>query len=155
MLLELIGPLAILYHSRFSWGALNSAAALGAMIVVASSGLIGRFFLFARPPGLFGPQAGTALAARGNEELLAHLAQHGVAGDAILCELQSFEDRAVAAGRSFWTSARAVAAAGIASRRAHGRFRALPSGGGWRGQRSGPAWRLLPGGTAGRGICLL
>ena len=44
MLLGLLGPLAILYHSRFTWGALNSAMALGAMIVVASSGLVGRFF---------------------------------------------------------------------------------------------------------------
>jgi len=43
MFLGLVGPLAILYHSRFTFGSLNSAVALGAMLIVASSGLIGRF----------------------------------------------------------------------------------------------------------------
>jgi hypothetical protein len=43
MLLGLLGPLAILYHARYSWGALNSAVAMGAMLIVAGSGLIGRF----------------------------------------------------------------------------------------------------------------
>lgn len=130
MLLGLIGPLAILYHSRFSWGALNSAAALGAMIVVASSGLIGRFFYSRVHRGYSGRKLELRSLREEMQELLAHLAQRGVAGDAILHELQSFEDRAVAAGRSFWTSARAVVALGIATRRAHSRIlHALPRGG--------------------------
>ena len=43
MFLGLVGPMAILFHSRFTWGSLNAAVALGAMIIVASSGLVGRF----------------------------------------------------------------------------------------------------------------
>lgn len=43
VVLGLLGPLAILYHARFHWGALNSSFALATMLVVTLSGLVGRF----------------------------------------------------------------------------------------------------------------
>jgi hypothetical protein len=43
MFLGLLGPLVILYHARFSYSATNSAVALSAMLIVAFSGLIGRY----------------------------------------------------------------------------------------------------------------
>ena len=43
MMLGLLGPLAILYHADFTWRSLNSGVALWAMILVASSGLVGRY----------------------------------------------------------------------------------------------------------------
>jgi hypothetical protein len=43
MLLGLLGPLAILYHSRFRYEAINSGVALWSMLIVVASGLIGRY----------------------------------------------------------------------------------------------------------------
>lgn len=54
MTLGVVGPLAILYHSNFSLGSLNSTVALFAMLLVASSGLIGRFLYTKIHHGLFG-----------------------------------------------------------------------------------------------------
>jgi hypothetical protein len=43
MVLGTVGPMLIFYHSNFSWGATNSNVALLSMIIVAISGVIGRF----------------------------------------------------------------------------------------------------------------
>lgn len=127
MLLGLLGPLAILYHSRFSWGALNSAVALGAMIVVASSGLIGRFFYSRVHRGYSGRKLELRTLKQEIQQLLGELEQRGVAPDAIVRDLQPFEDRAVAAGSAFWSSAAAVAGLGFETRLANRRLqRAMP-----------------------------
>ncbi len=44
MVLGIVGPIIILYHSNFSLGALNSNVALYAMLLVSGSGIIGRYF---------------------------------------------------------------------------------------------------------------
>lgn len=43
MVLGTLGPLLIFYHSNFSWGATNSNVALLSMMVVALSGVVGRY----------------------------------------------------------------------------------------------------------------
>jgi len=43
MVLGILGPLCILYHSNFSFGAVNSNIALFCMLTVSGSGLIGRY----------------------------------------------------------------------------------------------------------------
>lgn len=43
MLLGVAGPILILYHSNFSLGSLNSTIALFSMLIVAASGVVGRF----------------------------------------------------------------------------------------------------------------
>lgn len=116
MLLGLMGPLAILFHSRFSWGALNSAVALGTMIVVASSGLIGRFF-YAR---VYRGYSDRKLELRGlkleMEELLTRLKMRGVLKSEFLDRMHTFEDRAIMAGSAFWTSAGAVLGLSVETR---------------------------------------
>ena len=57
MVLGVIGPIAILYHSNFKMGSLNSSIALICMIFVASSGLIGRYFYSKIHYGLYGKKA--------------------------------------------------------------------------------------------------
>lgn len=57
MILGVVGPLAILYHSNFSFGSINSTAALLAMLLVAGSGLVGRFLYQKIHHGLFGRKA--------------------------------------------------------------------------------------------------
>lgn len=57
MILGVVGPLAVLYHSNFSLGSVNSTAALIAMLIVAGSGLVGRFLYQKVHHGLFGRKA--------------------------------------------------------------------------------------------------
>lgn len=60
MLFGVAGPIAILYHSNFSTGSLNSTIALFCMIIVASSGFIGRYFYSKIHNGLYGKKASLA-----------------------------------------------------------------------------------------------
>ncbi len=57
MVLGVIGPLAILYHANFSLGATNSNVALACMLIVASSGLVGRYLYTRIHHGLYGRRA--------------------------------------------------------------------------------------------------
>ena len=54
MMLGVIGPIAILYHANFALGSVNSTAALFSMLLVASSGLVGRFLYSKIHRGLYG-----------------------------------------------------------------------------------------------------
>ena len=54
MALGLIGPLLILYHCNFSLGSTNSNVALGSMLLMASSGLVGRYIYTRIHAGLYG-----------------------------------------------------------------------------------------------------
>jgi len=57
MVLGIVGPLAILYHSNFSLGATNSNVALICMLIVSSSGLVGRYLYTRIHHGLYGRRA--------------------------------------------------------------------------------------------------
>lgn len=123
MLLGVIGPTAVLFHSRFSFGSLNSTMAMSAMIIVASSGLIGRF-LYSR---VYRGYSGRKLELRGlKQEMDAMLAELGAAGSeqrAIIAPLAEYEQRAVKAGSTFWSSAIAVVGLGLRSRMTEWRLR--------------------------------
>jgi len=54
MVLGLIGPALILFHSNFKLGALNSNVALAAMLIVAGSGIVGRYLYGKIHMGLYG-----------------------------------------------------------------------------------------------------
>lgn len=54
MLFGIIGPLMILYHSNFHLGSANSSIALISMLLVAGSGLIGRYIYTHIHHGLYG-----------------------------------------------------------------------------------------------------
>ncbi|HVY79620.1 MAG TPA: hypothetical protein VG994_01450 [Steroidobacteraceae bacterium] len=54
MVLGILGPLCILYHSNFSLGAANSNVALFSMLTVAGSGLAGRYIYSRIHLGLYG-----------------------------------------------------------------------------------------------------
>ena len=56
MILGVFGPLLILLHSTFRLGSLNAAVAFYSMIIVALSGVIGRFLLQRVSRGLYGEQ---------------------------------------------------------------------------------------------------
>ena len=54
MALGVFGPLLVLYHSNFRLGSSNSAIALASMILMVSSGLVGRFIYSKTHHGLYG-----------------------------------------------------------------------------------------------------
>jgi len=54
MLLGILGPVAILFHSKFSLGSTNSTMAFWFMITVMSSGLVGRYLYRKIHMGLYG-----------------------------------------------------------------------------------------------------
>ena len=54
MVLGIAGPVCILYHSNFATGATNSNVALFSMLIVAVSGLIGRYIYVHIHHGLYG-----------------------------------------------------------------------------------------------------
>jgi len=57
MMLGIIGPVCILYHCNFHLGSLNSNVSLLCMLLVAGSGLIGRYFYSKLHHGLYGRRA--------------------------------------------------------------------------------------------------
>ena len=58
MLLGVLGPLCILLHCNFRLGSTNSTVALACMLLVAGSGLIGRYLYGKFHFGLYGQQVG-------------------------------------------------------------------------------------------------
>lgn len=57
MFLGVAGPICVLFHSNFSLGATNSNVALWSMVIVAASGLVGRYFYARIHIGLHGQRA--------------------------------------------------------------------------------------------------
>ena len=57
MLFGIAGPLLILFHSTFTIGSLNAGVAMGCMVLVAGSGIIGRFMYRRIHHGLYGRRA--------------------------------------------------------------------------------------------------
>lgn len=117
MLLGLFGPLAVLFHARFTWGALNSAVALNAMLIVAGSGLIGRFLYSRIHRGYSGRKLEVRSLLNDMRIMVEGLSQFGATGTMLRSLLQPFETAAVDAGRSFGRSAMAVVTLGFSTRR--------------------------------------
>ena len=57
MIIGLVGPSLILFHSNFSVDAMNSKVALYSMLLVALSGMIGKHFYARIHRGLYGKRA--------------------------------------------------------------------------------------------------
>ncbi len=95
MLLGVLGPVCILFHCSFQFGSLNSNVALICMVLVASSGLVGRYFYAKIHHGLYGQKASLA-ELRSDAALL----QRDLDGKlqqlpALLALLTGFETRAI------------------------------------------------------------
>jgi hypothetical protein len=77
MVLGLVGPLLILYHCNFQLGSFNSRVALYCMLLVAGSGIVGRYFYAAIHRGLYGRK--TSLAELQSELSESTRKSHGLA----------------------------------------------------------------------------
>ncbi len=94
MILGVVGPILVLFHSNFSLGATNSNAALFAMLIVSGSGIFGRYFYTRIHFGLYGRRATRAeLLASANEMRERLVGSHFVPN--LLSELERAEARIV------------------------------------------------------------
>lgn len=105
MLFGIGGPILVLFHSTFHVGSLNAAVALISMLLVAGSGVLGRFIYTRIHHGLYGRRATL-------EEQRARLAatESGVeramiAGPAGEARLKQFEEAALAPAGGFFAGA--------------------------------------------------
>lgn len=57
MFLGLLGPILILFHSNFALGSINSSVAFFSMLLVAGSGVVGKYFYLKIHYGLYGKHA--------------------------------------------------------------------------------------------------
>jgi hypothetical protein len=89
MVLGVIGPILILYHSNFSLGAANSNAALWSMLLVAGSGVFGRHFYTRIHMGLYGRRA-----SRTDMQAAADELREKVAGSSFVPDLLGMLDAA-------------------------------------------------------------
>ncbi len=108
MALGVLGPLLILLHSTFRLGSLNASVAFYSMIIVALSGVIGRFLLSRVSRGLHGEKTDLdhLLAAAGldKEDARSRLAF----APEIEARLKAFELKELSAKESPWSHARRV-----------------------------------------------
>jgi hypothetical protein len=101
MLFGITGPVLILFHSTFHIGSLNAAVALTSMLLVAGSGVLGRFIYTRIHHGLYGrratlqdQRARLAASESGIERAM-------IAGPAGEARLKQFEARALAPAGGF------------------------------------------------------
>jgi len=106
MILGVIGPALILLHSNFQLGSLNSSVALFAMLLVAGSGLIGRYLYARIHAGLYGRKTEVRILledADAIEEILGRNLSHA---EILIEDLRTFEAVALASNigpsRSLW-----------------------------------------------------
>lgn len=96
MLLGVAGPVLILFHANFKLGALNSNVALFSMLIVAASGVVGRYLYAKVHMGLYGRKAEVKEILADAESLREFLGHELRAADYIVEELNSFSQRVIA-----------------------------------------------------------
>jgi hypothetical protein len=116
MFLGITGPTLILFHSTFRIGAVNSAVALYCMLLVAGSGIIGRFIYRKIHHGLYGrsttlQEIQTRLGISQSE---VQSKFHFAAG--VEKNLKKFETRALSADQSIWSRVRLFLTVGLRAR---------------------------------------
>ena len=105
MVLGIVGPVFILFHSNFSLGATNSNVALFAMLIVALSGVAGRFMYGKIHNGLYGARTELQDLLRRATALVSVIERDvGGADGSIAMELTEFGVRALRTGRSLSSS---------------------------------------------------
>ncbi len=120
MVLGVAGPVLILLHCTLRWQSLNAAVAFWCMVIVASSGLVGRFLYGRLHQGLYGRQL-TVSEVRTNaamaQEKVKRLLQPS-RDDLARREMQVFSEAAQYVSQHGWKRPIALMALGFRARRA-------------------------------------
>lgn len=100
MIMGVLGPVLILLHCTLRTGSLNAAVALWSMVVVASSGFIGRFVYGRLHAGLYGRQRSFTEVAKAAEVMLESATARLAQAPDLLAELRAFSAHASSVARS-------------------------------------------------------
>lgn len=92
MLAGILGPVLVLYHSTFRVESMNAAVALACMLLVAASGIVGRFIYRRIHNGLFGSKANLKELEKNLVQELEHIRPLLASKPALDRELQGFID---------------------------------------------------------------
>ncbi len=102
MLFGILGPLLILFHSNFHLGSLNSNIALFSMLLVSSSGLIGRYAYQKIHRGLYGKQIQFTELKQAFDQSKEHLEQGTIIDARTQGQLSKIESNVTAAKINFF-----------------------------------------------------
>lgn len=106
MFFGIMGPVLIIFHSGFRLGSLNGQVAFFSMLLVAISGLIGRYFYQRIHHGLYGEKIGFMELYQADENWEAKLSKGSELEPEILEELHTIEhslaNQHTGMNRSFW-----------------------------------------------------
>ena len=124
MALGILGPIAVLYHANFGFGSINSNVALISMLVVASSGVVGRFVYSKIHYGLYGRKATFVELQSDLAEVKEKIARVFVtSSDDLMSPLTSFEKKYIAITGNLFFSIFLLPALSILSFNAHRAFK--------------------------------
>jgi hypothetical protein len=105
MVLGLVGPALILFHSNFKLGSLNSNVALAAMLIVATSGVAGRYLYGKIHLGLYGRKVEVRQILADIEMMRHALGDDLAVGDRIIAQLNAFAAQAFGTPRGLFAAA--------------------------------------------------
>jgi hypothetical protein len=128
MTLGVLGPTLILLHCTLRIGSTNAAVAFWSMVVVASSGFVGRFAYRRLHAGLYGRQRSFDEVSREAELMLGDANMRVAQAPALLAELRAFAAHADSVSRAGLGRPIAMLALGRKARRSAARCHALLSG---------------------------
>jgi hypothetical protein len=116
MILGLIGPLLILFHANFQLGSLNSNVAMAAMLLVAGSGIFGRYLYSKIHLGLYGRKAEVRSILADAEALKELFGDALPVADHMIGQMNEFTKHAMESSQSFTSGLRALPFLGIRAR---------------------------------------
>jgi hypothetical protein len=116
MALGVLGPVAILFHANFQLGSLNSTVALACVLLVASSGVVGRLIYPRIHHGLSSQRATLQELQRSAESGRTTLGAVVSISPGLAHELKEFEASSRATGESLLATAWSVTTVGLRSR---------------------------------------
>jgi hypothetical protein len=95
MVLGIVGPLLIILHSNFRLGSVNSNVALAAMLVVAISGVVGRYLYGKIHIGLYGRKA-EIREILADADVMKRIVGNDLASHRVIALLNAFAERGIA-----------------------------------------------------------
>ena len=104
MLMGILGPVCILYHCNFQLGSTNGNIALFSMLLVAGSGLVGRYFYTKIHYGLYGKKADLSHLSSDAAMAKAFMNKAFEASPKLHARLQNFEKQATSPMHGFLSS---------------------------------------------------
>jgi hypothetical protein len=104
MVLGVLGPVLVMWHANFKLGSINCSVALITMLVVAISGVIGRFLHTKINIRLYGRKAQAREVLADADELRGFLGSDGPIADDMVAQLNAFAQVATSGTRGIFTA---------------------------------------------------